>query len=302
MLNEAIKLDSTFIPAYAALTKLFLNVGQIEKAYNTIDIALQYNEDDNLLLAKAKVLEKLNQEKKAIDLTKTITATNKTKSKAAYIRGSILYKRGNNKQAFDEFDAASKIDGSMLESHLAKAVVLQNEGKIDEAISLFDSLYNQNNENILVLYHLAFFKKEAQDFDRAFALLSKIENKDSTFTDAYFLKGEINYQLNKFEESIDDFQKSTINNTTQTEKIAAAYSNISACYYKLENFEEAEKAATGAIEINNTLAEAFLNRGNAREMLRKEIESCEDWHQAIKLGLKNIAPLIKGYCEVNTSK
>jgi len=42
-----------------------------------------------------------------------------------------------------------------------------------------------------------------------------------------------------------------------------------------------------AILLDEKYAAAYLNRGIAREMLRKDDEACSDWNKAASLGLKN---------------
>ncbi|UZR93877.1 tetratricopeptide repeat protein [Chondrinema litorale] len=302
MLNEAIKLDSAFIPAYAALVKLFDNMGQTEKTIDIIDRALHYKNDKDLLLAKVILFQKINQEKEALELTVSMVANNQNKPEAAYLKGTILYEQGSITQAYKSFELTTSIKPSMLEGTLAKAVILQKEGKMGQAVALFDSLYQSNKEDKTVLYHLAFFKKEAGDYDKAIALLKDLEQADSTFADAFFLKAEIKFQLEKYEEAINAFQISVAKYTNEPEQLANVYSNISVCYFKLERYEEAEQAASNAIEMNTSLAAAYLNRGNAREMLRKDLESCNDWQKAVELGLSEIAPLIDGYCEVQSNE
>ncbi len=93
MLNEAIKLDSAFIPAYAGLVKLFDGMGQTEKTIDIIDRALIYKEDKDLLLAKAILLQKIDQEKEALALVDNMVTSNQNKPEAAYLQGYIYYEQ-----------------------------------------------------------------------------------------------------------------------------------------------------------------------------------------------------------------
>ena len=54
----------------------------------------------------------------------------------------------------------------------------------------------------------------------------------------------------------------------------------------MKKYEEAESDASKAISLDKQYGYAYLNRGIAREMLRKFKEACEDWEQAGKLGGK----------------
>ncbi|MCW8968253.1 MAG: tetratricopeptide repeat protein, partial [Flavobacteriales bacterium] len=57
--------------------------------------------------------------------------------------------------------------------------------------------------------------------------------------------------------------------------------------YKLKDYEGAVADCDKAISLDKNYAAAYLNRGIAYEMLRKEDKACEDWNKAAELGLKN---------------
>ena len=66
---------------------------------------------------------------------------------------------------------------------------------------------------------------------------------------------------------------------------AFAYNNMAGAHIKLEQFKEAVDAATKAIQIDKEFGYAYYNRGVAQEMLRNEIQACEDWVTASSLGV-----------------
>ncbi len=66
---------------------------------------------------------------------------------------------------------------------------------------------------------------------------------------------------------------------------AFAWNNRAAAYLKLEDYAKADADASKAISLNKEYAEAYLNRGHAREMLRQPDAACQDWRRAADLGL-----------------
>lgn len=44
----------------------------------------------------------------------------------------------------------------------------------------------------------------------------------------------------------------------------------------------------------------YLVRGNSKEMINKFSDACEDWYKAVDLGMTDILPLIKNFCETHS--
>ena len=61
--------------------------------------------------------------------------------------------------------------------------------------------------------------------------------------------------------------------------------------------EKAKKDAEKAISLDKNFADAYVNRGMAKEMLRDLEGACEDWHKAKELG----SELGKSYNSANCS-
>ena len=70
-----------------------------------------------------------------------------------------------------------------------------------------------------------------------------------------------------------------------TSRRIAGGNNRAAAELKLEQYAKANADATEALRLNASYAEAYLNRGHAREMLRQADEACQDWRKAATLGL-----------------
>jgi len=65
---------------------------------------------------------------------------------------------------------------------------------------------------------------------------------------------------------------------------------------KQKKYNEALVYFNKAIEFNINFAEAYGNRGSAREMLRDFDGACKDWTKAASLGISNPSQFLAG-CE-----
>ena len=98
----------------------------------------------------------------------------------------------------------------------------------------------------------------------------------------------------RFDDAKKDFEKTLEINPNY----APAASNLSAIYIKQKDYKKAQEMADKAIKNDPNYGNAYLNRGNAREMLRDMNGACEDWHKARDLGVE----LGKNYYSSNCSE
>ncbi|MEM1137078.1 MAG: tetratricopeptide repeat protein [Bacteroidota bacterium] len=294
-LNEALKLDSTFIPTYAALAKLYVGIGNYKKALAVIDKAILQQEDESLSLARALIYRKMGEDKQALCVANEMIENKPHSIAASYLKTSILYSRNEYKAALAQLtkEKIASTDTSFYRTQLTKAILFVKNGQREESLKLLEVLMKQDGQNSLALYQLAFAYNQEEKFHEALPLLNTAIRQSSSFLAAYFLRGQVHYRLAQFEQAIKDFQLCVENDFM----IDVAYTNLSASFFKSKIYEQAEDAASKAIETNQNLGEAFINRGNAREMLRKEKAACEDWQSAVSLGFYQISPLIDGFCE-----
>ena len=93
-------------------------------------------------------------------------------------------------------------------------------------------------------------------------------------------------------DAIKDFKKAL----SVKSDYAPAASNLSGVYFKQKEYEKALASANKAVKLDDTNAGAYVNRANAREMLRDMNGACEDWHKAKELGSKPGKNYYAGNC------
>ena len=76
----------------------------------------------------------------------------------------------------------------------------------------------------------------------------------------------------------------------------SALNNLASVEIKNKDFRKAKEYASRSIEINARNGAAYYNRGIARQMLREEQGSCEDWERALELGVAFVKTFIQSTC------
>ena len=130
-----------------------------------------------------------------------------------------------------------------------------------------------------------------KDYAGAMAAFNRAISVDPNFYMAYNNRGVSQLEQGKLEDAKKDFEKTLQLNP----KYAAASSNLSAIYFKQKDYKKALEYANAAITNDPNYANAYVNRGMAKEMLRDMEGACKDWHKAKDLG----ADLGKSYYSEN---
>ena len=75
------------------------------------------------------------------------------------------------------------------------------------------------------------------------------------------------------------------------------YNNLARAYSELNQFDTAFKYFNKAIELNNTFAEAYFERGRAKQKNNDPEGACKDWSEAKKLGYTDSTNMTDKYCK-----
>ncbi|MBV6420451.1 MAG: hypothetical protein DAHOPDDO_01693 [Ignavibacteriaceae bacterium] len=126
-----------------------------------------------------------------------------------------------------------------------------------------------------------------QDFDIAIEL-------DPSYVGAYINRGDANFELGNYNESIQDYSNAIVLNPT----------DYSDAYYKRGKAKNSSNDYTGAIqdynkaiELNPILVDAYINRGISKYNLGDRLGACLDWSKAGELGSIDAYKFIKEYCD-----
>jgi len=289
--KSSLQLDSTFLPAHAMIIHLFLQRKDTASAYQNAQIAYRQTGSEKLLPILSVLEEGLANSKKQSLSEENSAITGDQNPRLNYLLGLGSYKDGNLSKAIQYFELAK--DDHYADFAKATTKLMQNKDeKSIKAVHVFleDSLLNFYAAHNLAVYYF----KENQ-LDDALLWSNKALSINDTLLNMYYLRGYINYMLGQKEAALSNFKNCFSNDY----KNAEALINAAICQYNLKLYKEALESANTAIEINDKVAENFLLRGNAYEMLHQFTQACEDWHRAVALGRSDILPLITEFCKPN---
>ena len=169
---------------------------------------------------------------------------------------------------------------------IAAAVLLQRQGKIEEAIEQWRSIATVAGEENPQLQARAWFSigylrsvGERADLKAAMDAYTKAIELNPTDAIAYNNRGYVKKNLGRPEEAIQDYDRAIELNPT----LASAYSNRGYAKNDLGQHEAALADLNQAIKLNPTLAVAYNNRGIANQNLAHITEAREDFEKALVL-------------------
>lgn len=196
-LEKAVKKFPENTEGLLKLGELFFLVRQYENALTHINKALKL--DENLAKAyylKGSVFKEMGDTAKAISSMQTATEQD-NRYFDAFLDIGMLYASRKNPMAFEYYDNALRLRPTDVNVMYAKAKLMQDLDRIEDAELLYDKLLNINPNNEQVLYNLgAITLDKKKDAVKAIDYFSKAITIAPNYTEAYFARG-VCYELLK---------------------------------------------------------------------------------------------------------
>ena len=104
---------------------------------------------------------------------------------------------------------------------------------------------------------------------------------------AHSNRGDVLFDLQRFEESRDAFQEAIVNDP----KWAVAHRYLGLIHIRKREFEQAIAPLKRAIELDPSAADAHMALGSAFAELGRNKEAIEEFHAAIKFGSTHVKDL-----------
>lgn len=176
--------------ALLKLSELYYLVRQYQKAIDYVNKALKI--DENLAKGyyiKGSIYRESGDTAKALSSLETATEQDSKYEDAFYDIG-VIYSARKNPLALEYFNAVLKLNPKNEEAKFARAKLLQDLGKIDEAISEYEYVLLQNKNREDCLYNIgALYLEYKKDNKKALEYFTKAIAINSNYTQAYFARG-----------------------------------------------------------------------------------------------------------------
>ena len=176
--------------ALLKLSELYFLVRQYQKAIDYVNKALKI--DENIAKAyyqKGSIYRESGDTAKALSSLETATEQDNKYEDAFYDIG-VIYSARKNPLALEYFNTVLKLNPKNEEAKFARAKLLQDLGKIDEAISEYEYVLLQNKNREDCLYNIgALYLEYKKDNKKALEYFTKAIAINSNYTQAYFARG-----------------------------------------------------------------------------------------------------------------
>lgn len=187
------------------LGELFYYVKQYENAFAAINKALKINE--NLARGyylKGSIYKETGDTAKAISSLETAVDQD-NRNYGAFLYLGMIYGARKNTIALEYYDNAIRLDPTV-EVFYAKAKLLQDLGKYDEAIGMYEQIIKQDPQNEFSLYNLGAIQLEVKkDVMKAIDYFTKAIEANPKYAEAYFGRGVCYEQLKEKKNAYEDY-------------------------------------------------------------------------------------------------
>jgi tetratricopeptide (TPR) repeat protein len=245
-ISSALEMDSTISQFYVTLSDVYLGLGKLQKTIQSLEKAIDLDpENTEAYLKMAEMSLVVRDYKKTLEYIDRALRVDNLESKGYLLRGVVMIETGDTIKGILNLQKAIDVNQEYFEAHLQLGILYAAK-KNDLAIDYFNNALNIVPGNIDVMYYLAMYYQETEDFEKAIQTYNSILDNDPGFFIAYFNIGYVNLvHLSDFPMAIEYFSK--------------------------------------AIEIKPDYAEAYYNRGFAYELLIDVENSGKDYQKTLEL-------------------
>jgi tetratricopeptide (TPR) repeat protein len=191
--------------AVASVVQTQLRAGQPEAAREYVDEQLaQTPNDPGLRLISGSLYAVTGDAARAETIYRDLVAERPGAEAPVRLLYGLLEGNGRSAEAEAVLDAGIEAQPGSIALRLIKASRLEQQGDVEGAIAVYEALYSENSNNVLVANNLASlittFRDTPEDLDRAFAIARRLSNSNvPAFQDTY---GWIEYRRGNHEAAL----------------------------------------------------------------------------------------------------
>jgi len=262
---------------------------KIEEAIKSYKKALEVNPKADEALNNLSNLIKDDEE--AAELYRKAIAINPNNHNAYYNLGLNLVDRFIFKEAEDCIRKALKIDREDdYKYYCVVAQAIQGQGRLDEALEIYQKALMINPEYYFTHYHLGTLYEHLEKFKEAEDCYYKVIELHPKDGDYYFYLAKLLEKQGKDKEAEEIFKKAIEYLPENTDmKIGEFHNLLAKCLDRLGKVQEAEKSFIKAIEENPEVSEFHMDLAKLlNKQLGRDKEAEESYRKAIENLPKNI--------------
>jgi len=211
--------------------------------------------------------------------------------------GGDELEKGNYEKAIRLFEKAIKNNDSPDLAYFNKALCeakLMKFEKATEAFSKVAEISENKNLKVEAMYSACFIQRNnLRDFEGALASANKGIEIDSTDYRAFYMRGQLYYDVNQYEKAIESFDFALDLKKSESD---IYFKRVMSKRY-LDQYKAAIEDYNKTIELDSTHKEVYFSRAYAYMLIEKYEESIKDFDESIKMTHSPYAYNNRGYAK-----
>lgn len=196
--------------------------------------------------------------------------------------------------AIVSFDQLLEINPNHAQALNAKGVALFQQGKVKEAIPVFDLAIQADSTSYKPWFNRGNARMKLEEFKLALADFNIASALDPNQTDVFFNRGTALLNMEEYEDALLDFQTVVQAKPEQAE----AHFRKAKAELGMNDPIHGMESLTHAVNLDPENAEAYYLLGVTRmSALGQKNEGCADLKMALSLGYADAETWIKDFCE-----
>ena len=289
--NSALKLDPSFAPALQALSKLYLHLGNLNKANDFSNQAVQADEDyrewSNKITQIKENIQNGNRDVQegrfndAIEKYSMVLKEHPYFPDAEFYKGLTRFRQKDIDGAAEHFSNALKIYpehpkarkglDNVTKQFLNGGNKAYKRGDLMKATNYYKKALIYDSEFYLAYYQLGVLEKKQGNSDKAIQYLNKVIEIKPDHDKTLFTIGSVYESDGSVDDAIIYYNKAIEINPNYSK----AYGNLGKLYTDKENYNEAEDVLNTVIQLDPSYANGFFRLGDL--FIKQEL-----WEIAIK--------------------
>lgn len=204
----------------------------------------------------------------------------------SYSDGNFLLKKDSlYRVAIGIFDEIIKAEPNGI-NYCNRGIFKSDIGLHRQALRDYQLAIKIDTAHYLNFYNQALAYRGLNILDSAIISYNNSIRCNPGYGSAYLNKGFIYIKLDSFQLAIEQFQSSLMV-LKSTKERSFSLNNIGYCYYKLGEYELAQKIVSESLKINPTNSYAYRNKALIDIQLDDNVSACSAINSAIELGFVN---------------
>jgi tetratricopeptide (TPR) repeat protein len=233
-----------------------------------------------------------NNDVEALEIIEEYLNKNSKKHEALELRGDILMKLKDYKNAEKTYSSALKLKPNNSEYILKAGNANFELGNFNKALEYYVKYSEIEQYNIEIKYKIAETEYQLKNYENASKNIDLYLKYYPSETDAIFLSSKIKYENNDLFPALEQINLCLKNNDSAPNY----YVLRGDIYMKTQTFQNASDDYSMALDLNPKQAEVYFKRGISKTKIHDNVGACSDFKKAEQMGFYKASNFTSEYC------